>query len=106
MLKLLLYFSTASINATEISFSIVEIAKERLAQFLEEKESLFDPRQIILEETESVVWNDSSLGCAEKGCCYLQVLTPGYKIVFRVGTDLFTLHTDGTGSRIVSPDFV
>ena len=43
---------------------------------------------------EAVTWPDSSLGCPEPGQLYLQVLTPGYRVVVEVGGDPLTVHTD------------
>lgn len=37
--------------------------------------------EMTTKQTQSVTWNDSSLGCPEPGMMYLQMLTPGYKIL-------------------------
>jgi|GEM_PF-1920840 len=42
-------------------------------------------------------WNDSSLGVPEDGQMYLQVITPGYAVLFEVAgnlTDAYEYHTD------------
>lgn len=38
---------------------------------------------VALESIEAVDWNDSSLGCPQPGYMYLQVITPGYRVVLR-----------------------
>ena len=43
---------------------------------------------------EAVEWPDSSLGCPEPGNAYLQVLTPGYRVVLEAGGQQVTYHTD------------
>ncbi len=50
--------------------------------------------EIELVRSETVEWRDSSLGCAEEGEVYLQVMTPGYRIVFSVGGMRYEYHTD------------
>jgi hypothetical protein len=51
---------------------------------------------------ESVEWPDTSLGCPEPGQAYAQVITPGYRIVLRVGEREYELHADRTGRRVVT----
>lgn len=50
--------------------------------------------EIELVRSETVEWRDSSLGCAQEGEAYLQVITPGYRIVLSVGSILYEYHTD------------
>lgn len=40
-----------------------------------------EPETLVLRDARAVEWNDSSLGCPEKGMRYLAVLTPGYRVV-------------------------
>jgi hypothetical protein len=49
---------------------------------------------------EAVDWPDSSLGCPEPGKMYLQVITPGYRVVLQAGGETYTYHTD-RGTRAV-----
>lgn len=49
---------------------------------------------------EPVEWRDSSLGCPQPGEMYLQVITPGYRIVLQKGDQVFTYHSD-RGRRVV-----
>lgn len=53
-----------------------------------------DLAEVRLVTSEAVTWPDSSLGCPEPGQMYLQVLTPGYRVVVEVGGDQLTVHTD------------
>ena len=48
-----------------------------------------------LATANTVTWPDSSAGCTSPDNSYLQVLTPGYLIVFNAGTKVFVY----TGSR-------
>jgi hypothetical protein len=43
---------------------------------------------------EAVEWPDSSLGCPEEGMMYLQVITPGYRIVVAGEGQEYVYHTD------------
>lgn len=46
---------------------------------------------VSVEETE---WNDSALGCPQPGMMYLQVITPGYRIILEQNGQQYTYHTD------------
>jgi hypothetical protein len=48
-----------------------------------------------------VEWSDASLGCPESGKVYAQVITPGYRVVLRVGEKEYELHTDQNAQRVV-----
>jgi len=48
--------------------------------------------RIRMSSIETVEWRDSSLGCLEMGRGYLQVTTPGYRIVLRAGGKLYEYH--------------
>ena len=45
-------------------------------------------------------WPDSSLGCPQPGVEYLQVITPGYRVLLTVETKPYSVHTGG-GHTIV-----
>jgi hypothetical protein len=49
---------------------------------------------ISVELVEEVTWPDSGLGCPEPGMMYLQVLTPGYRIVLSAEGAEYVYHTD------------
>lgn len=60
--------------------------------------------QLKLLNKEEKEWSDSSLGCAEEGMMYLQVITPGFLLNYTDGTNSYTVHTDTTGSKAVVCD--
>ena len=49
---------------------------------------------MILKYIEPVIWPDASLGCAQDGRTYTQVVTPGYRILLSDGSTDFEYHTD------------
>lgn len=53
--------------------------------------------EISLVSVEAVTWNDTSLGCPEKGMMYVQVLTPGYRIILEAGGKQYDYRTDDRG---------
>ena len=50
--------------------------------------------QILLSEVKAVVWRDASLGCPKPAVDYIQVETPGYRIVLEAGGNTYNYHTD------------
>jgi hypothetical protein len=50
--------------------------------------------EIVLVETMEVEWTDSSLDCPQPGMEYLQVITPGYRIMLQVNDQLYEYHTN------------
>jgi hypothetical protein len=40
------------------------------------------PEDLTLVHSREVQWPDSSLGCPQEGMNYLQVITPGWRIIF------------------------
>jgi hypothetical protein len=52
------------------------------------------PESIVLASSEALEWSDASLGCPQAGEEYLQVITPGYRIVLAVGNQRYEYHTD------------
>lgn len=73
----------------------VTIAKQHLAAKLD-----CAPDELDLIDAEAVEWNDSALGCPQPGMMYMQVITPGYRIVLAHDGKQYTLHTD-RGTRAV-----
>ena len=69
--------------------TLIERTKEdlsnRLGRTLEE---------ISLAEVTEVEWSDSSLDCPQPGIDYLQVITPGYRIVLAASGQLYEYHTN------------
>jgi len=52
--------------------------------------------QITLVSMEMTNWSDTSLGCAQEGMMYAQVITPGYLIMFEAAGQMYEYHTDET----------
>jgi hypothetical protein len=48
--------------------------------------------QIQVVSFEQVEWPDASMGCAKPGVMYIQVITPGYKIVLAVDGKTYEYH--------------
>jgi len=53
--------------------------------------------EISLVSVEAVTWNDTSLGCPEKGMMYIQVLTPGFHFILEVDGTQYDYRTDDLG---------
>ena len=53
-----------------------------------------DRSEVAVETVEEVAWRDSSLGCPQPGMMYAQVITPGYRIILRLGGVRYTYHAD------------
>jgi hypothetical protein len=67
---------------------IVDLVKQDLSEQLE-----IPADEIRVLEIEAVEWPDSSMGCPQPGMSYLQVITPGYRIVLEGNGDEYTYHT-------------
>lgn len=50
--------------------------------------------QISLAEIEEAEWSDSSLDCPQPGMSYLQVITPGYRILLEADGNLYEYHSN------------
>jgi hypothetical protein len=75
---------------------VVAAAREYLADQLDIPTQEVEP--VLVEPAE---WSDASLGCPEPGKAYAQVITPGYRIVLRVGEREYELHSDREGLIVV-----
>lgn len=76
-------------------------------------EAVFPARQALLQQTgllleeidwvslEAVEWRNSCLGVTTPGVNCLDVIVPGYRIVFQVGGERYEYHTNQDGSRVV-----
>jgi hypothetical protein len=51
------------------------------------------PDAATVKEAESMEWSDGSLGCAQPGMYYIQVITPGYLIVLQANGKDYEYHT-------------
>lgn len=50
--------------------------------------------EISLVEATQVEWSDSSLGCPEPGMSYMQVITPGYRILLQANNQTYEYHSN------------
>ncbi len=84
---------------------LVILASEDLADKLDISVS-----QVELASIEAVKWPDASLGCPQPNMMYAQVITPGYRVILRVGGDVYNYHTNMEGRMILcdlsSPSFL
>ena len=69
--------------------NLVQLARADLAQRLS-----ISTDEISLVEATEVEWSDSSLDCPQPGMEYLQVITPGYRIVLQVNGQSYEYHTN------------
>ncbi len=77
---------------------MVAVAKTDLMQRLGVTEE-----DILVKSVEEKQWRNSSLGCPQPGMMYLQVITPGYRIVLTVGENDYDFHTDMSRAILCSP---
>lgn len=76
-----------------------QIAEEKLgvlAKFLEVEEE-----KIEVVSSEAVDWANSALGAPEPGKFYFQVITPGFKVIYRAEGRTYEVHTNQDGSQAV-----
>lgn len=79
---------------------LVERARQALAARLG-----LAPDEVTVSSVEAVTWPDSALGCPAPDMMYLQVLTPGYRIVLEAGGTEYTYHTSRTDQVVLcGPD--
>jgi hypothetical protein len=69
--------------------SLVDKAKNDLSQRLS-----LSVTQINLVEVSEVEWSDSSLDCPEPGISYMQVITPGYRILLEGNGTTYEYHSN------------
>lgn len=50
------------------------------------------PENIEVDTVKAIEWRDSSIGCPKPGVAYLDVITPGHKVVLRVGNEIHVVH--------------
>jgi hypothetical protein len=68
---------------------LIETAKEDLAQRLS-----ISVTQINVVQAIEVEWSDASLDCPQPGMDYIQVLTPGYRILLEAGGQEYEYHSN------------
>ena len=59
-----------------------------------------EPSAVVLVKAEKVTWSDASLGCAEPGHLYAQMLVEGFRIVAKTQAGSLTYNTDSGGNAI------
>lgn len=69
--------------------AVVNLAIETLA-----RELGISKEQITVAEVEAQEWSNSALGCPEPGRAYLQVITPGYRVILSAQGKDFEYHTN------------
>jgi pyruvate/2-oxoglutarate dehydrogenase complex dihydrolipoamide acyltransferase (E2) component len=74
---------------------LVEKAQQMLSQELG-----VGVEDVALVKIESMMWNDSGLGCAEPDKAYMQVIVPGYQITLEAQGETYRYNTD-MGSQVV-----
>jgi hypothetical protein len=77
---------------------MVAVAKADLAQRLGVADE-----DIVVKSVEEKEWPDTSLGCPQEGMRYLQVITPGLRIVLTVAGQDYEYHTDLIRAVLCSP---
>ena len=50
---------------------------------------------IAIKEVKAVEWKDASSGCPQRGVNYVQVVTPGYRIMLEANGQTYDYRTDG-----------
>ena len=54
-----------------------------------------DVASLTLRESQAMEWSDTALGCPDPATTYLQVITPGYRLVFADAADqTYPIHTN------------
>ena len=73
------------------SDQVVNLVKQHLA-----KQLGISLDQITLSDLKPAVWRDAGLGCPKPGVDYIQIETPGYRIVLEAQGQTYNYHTDQT----------
>jgi hypothetical protein len=79
------------------------ILKEIIADLV--KRTGADRGDIQVVRGEAVVWNDGSLGCPKPGEFYIQIITPGFRVVLQAKDQLFDYHTDTNSQFILCNEY-
>ena len=91
--------------STESSSSqtIGEVPSQLLALFQEDaaRRALVKPETVTVVSATEQEWSDGSMGCAQPGQMYTQMLVSGYRVVLRAGSDQYAYHSDRSGRFIV-----
>lgn len=84
-LTTLFFLFVTPVNAGDVFL----IAQQDLAEKLR-----IDSSRIELYEWFDVTWSDTSYGCPEEGYVYTQLITPGFKMIFKARKKPYIYHTD------------
>ena len=60
-------------------------------------------KDVTVVSAERVSWSDASVGCPAPGRMYAQVITPGYRIVLKVGQEQLSYHAGSGGKPVLCP---
>jgi hypothetical protein len=60
-------------------------------------------RDIAVVSASAEIWPDAALGCPQPDMLYAQVMTPGYRVVVKVGEEEIEFHTDERGNVVRCP---
>lgn len=58
---------------------------------------------VVIRSAEAIDFGDSSLGCPQPGMAYLQVITPGYKVIAEANGKTFDVRVAGARGLICDP---
>ncbi len=83
---------------------IIRRAEELLYEWIREQRPDLLDSAIKLHLCTATTWPNRALGCPQPGMFYAQVLTPGYRIVFKVGEEFFIFHSDYLGYMVLYQD--
>ena len=80
----------SSAELTDVERGAAQLAIDTLASDLG-----IAPDSIEVDTVKAIEWRDSSLGCPKPGVAYLDVVTPGHKVILRVGKEIHVVHEAG-----------
>ncbi len=60
--------------------------------------------EVSLIEWNEEEWSDSRLGCPQPGMSYLQVITPGYQMIFQANGQTYEYHSNKSGHFVYCSD--
>jgi hypothetical protein len=87
----------ADMNLADVPDAIRQVAVSALADYLDS-----DMENLVVIGAESREWPSSALGCPAEDQVYMQVITPGYRLVLQgpEGQE-YALHTTQTGTPLI-----
>jgi hypothetical protein len=72
---------------TDVERAAVQVAIDALATELKVSRD-----QVFVDTVRAVEWRDSSLGCPKPGVAYLDVISPGHRVILRVDGRVHVVH--------------